>query len=136
MENDYDIFLNLDADFSHPTRYLRGLVAGMQTADVMIGFALHPRRRHAGLAAVARVHEPQHQLVRGAALRMPARTRAAASAVPRRERYGPPTRARPFARLLVSAGKCLFRCFQAGGGASIGRTADCVRGNRKAERRW
>ncbi|MFO0807937.1 MAG: polyprenol monophosphomannose synthase [Gemmataceae bacterium] len=37
IERDYDLFLNIDADFSHPPRYLPALVAGMATHDVMIG---------------------------------------------------------------------------------------------------
>src|SRR5438034_7218979 len=37
IDNGYDLFLNLDADFSHPPRYLRWLVAGMRDHDVMIG---------------------------------------------------------------------------------------------------
>lgn len=37
IAHDYDYFLNLDADFSHPPRYLPELVAGMADYDVMIG---------------------------------------------------------------------------------------------------
>ncbi len=37
IDRGYDLFLNLDADFSHPPRYLRWLVAGMRDHDVMIG---------------------------------------------------------------------------------------------------
>jgi dolichol-phosphate mannosyltransferase len=37
LDNGYDLFLNLDADFSHPPRYLRWLVAGMRDHDVVIG---------------------------------------------------------------------------------------------------
>lgn len=37
MDHDYDLLQNLDADFSHPPRYLPGLLAGMATHDVMIG---------------------------------------------------------------------------------------------------
>src|SRR5256885_1316190 len=33
IENEYDLFLNLDADFSPPPRYLRWLVAGMGDHD-------------------------------------------------------------------------------------------------------
>jgi len=33
----YDLYLNLDADFSHPPRYIPALVAGMADHDVMIG---------------------------------------------------------------------------------------------------
>ncbi len=37
MEHNYDLLQNLDADFSHPPRYLPGLLAGMDKHDVMIG---------------------------------------------------------------------------------------------------
>jgi dolichol-phosphate mannosyltransferase len=33
----YDYLLNMDADFSHPPRYLPGILAGMSRHDVMIG---------------------------------------------------------------------------------------------------
>src|SRR5262245_11810592 len=37
MANDYDLLLNMDADFSHPPRYIPDLLAGMDRNDVMIG---------------------------------------------------------------------------------------------------
>jgi dolichol-phosphate mannosyltransferase len=37
IEQNYDYFLNLDADGSHPPRYIPALVAGMSDHDVMIG---------------------------------------------------------------------------------------------------
>ncbi|MFM8271355.1 MAG: polyprenol monophosphomannose synthase [Gemmata sp.] len=37
MARGYDYLLNMDADFSHPPRYLPGILAGMSTNDVMIG---------------------------------------------------------------------------------------------------
>ncbi len=37
IENGYDYQVNLDADFSHPPRFLPGLLAGMDRHDVMIG---------------------------------------------------------------------------------------------------
>lgn len=37
MDQAYDLLLNLDADFSHPPRYLPWLLAGMRDRDVMIG---------------------------------------------------------------------------------------------------
>jgi dolichol-phosphate mannosyltransferase len=37
MSNDYDLLLNMDADFSHPPRYIPALLAGMDRNDVMIG---------------------------------------------------------------------------------------------------
>lgn len=37
IANNYDYLLNMDADFSHPPRYLPGILAGMSRYDVMIG---------------------------------------------------------------------------------------------------
>ena len=37
MDHDYDYLQNMDADFSHPPRYLPGILAGMSKYDVMIG---------------------------------------------------------------------------------------------------
>lgn len=37
IEHKYDYYLNLDADFSHPPRYIPNLLAGMKDHDVMIG---------------------------------------------------------------------------------------------------
>jgi dolichol-phosphate mannosyltransferase len=37
IEQGYDYFLNLDADFSHPPRFIPALLAGMRDHDVMIG---------------------------------------------------------------------------------------------------
>lgn len=37
IEHGYDLFVNMDADFSHHPRYLPALVAGMSRNDVMIG---------------------------------------------------------------------------------------------------
>lgn len=37
IDNGYDYFLNLDADFSHPPRFIPAILAGMKDNDVMIG---------------------------------------------------------------------------------------------------
>ncbi len=37
MAQGYDYLLNMDADFSHPPRYMPGILAGMSGHDVMIG---------------------------------------------------------------------------------------------------
>jgi dolichol-phosphate mannosyltransferase len=37
IDHGYDLLLNLDADYSHPPRYIPALVAGMSDHDVMIG---------------------------------------------------------------------------------------------------
>ena len=37
IDNGFDYFLNLDADFSHPPRFIPAILAGMTENDVMIG---------------------------------------------------------------------------------------------------
>ncbi len=37
MDHDYDLLVNMDADFSHPPSAIPALIAGMKTRDVMIG---------------------------------------------------------------------------------------------------
>ena len=37
LDHHYDLFLNMDADFSHHPRYLPAILAGMKRYDVMIG---------------------------------------------------------------------------------------------------
>src|SRR5476649_1345533 len=37
MQHNYDLLVNMDADFSHPPRYLPAILAGMADRDVMIG---------------------------------------------------------------------------------------------------
>jgi dolichol-phosphate mannosyltransferase len=37
IDNGFDYFLNMDADFSHPPRFIPALLAGMKDHDVMIG---------------------------------------------------------------------------------------------------
>lgn len=37
IEHQYDLFVNMDADFSHHPRYLPALLAGMKRNDIMIG---------------------------------------------------------------------------------------------------
>lgn len=37
IQNNYDYLLNMDADFSHPPRFIPAILAGMKDHDVMIG---------------------------------------------------------------------------------------------------
>jgi dolichol-phosphate mannosyltransferase len=37
VNHGYDLFINMDADFSHPPRFIPDLLAGMGRVDVMIG---------------------------------------------------------------------------------------------------
>jgi len=42
IEHKYDLFLNMDADFSHQPRYIPALLAGMKDHDLMIGSRYMP----------------------------------------------------------------------------------------------
>ena len=48
VQNRYDYLLNLDADFSHPPRFIPALLEGMRDHDVMIGSRYVPGRRRGG----------------------------------------------------------------------------------------
>lgn len=37
IDQDFDYLINMDADFSHPPRYMPAMIAGMDARDVMIG---------------------------------------------------------------------------------------------------
>jgi dolichol-phosphate mannosyltransferase len=67
IDHHFDYLLNLDADFSHPPRFIPALLAGMEEHDVMIGsryvpgggveggFTLKRRAMSAGINAYARL---------------------------------------------------------------------------------
>jgi len=67
IDNHFDYLLNLDADFSHPPRFIPALLAGMADHDVMIGsryvpgggveggFTLKRRLMSSGINAYARL---------------------------------------------------------------------------------
>ena len=69
MQRGYEHVLNMDADFSHPPRYLPALLAGMDPAggpavDVMIGSRYIPGGGVEGWPLRRQLDEPRHQLVR------------------------------------------------------------------------
>jgi dolichol-phosphate mannosyltransferase len=66
LKQGYDLFVNMDADFSHHPRYLPAMLAGMKDNDIMIGsryvkgggtlnWPLKRRLMSAGVNAVARL---------------------------------------------------------------------------------
>ena len=70
IEHGYDYLLNLDADFSHPPRFIPALLAGMRDHDVMIGSRYVPGGGvEGGLQPQAEVDEHRDQLVRPAPAR-------------------------------------------------------------------
>jgi dolichol-phosphate mannosyltransferase len=48
IEGGYEYYMNLDADFSHPPRFIPALLAGMERHDVMIGSRYVPGGRAEG----------------------------------------------------------------------------------------
>jgi len=130
MENDYDIFSSrrrLQPSNRLPAR----MVAGMQDGRRDDGSRYIPGGRHAGLAAVARVHEPQHN---GSCerSRMPVKDASVGFAVTASRRYGPPNSGASVRRGYSFQQEVLFRCFRRGPAS-----ANCpiVFGNRRRERR-
>ena len=63
--NQYDYLLNLDADFSHPPRFIPALLDGMRDHDVMIGSRYVPGGGvEGGFTFKRKFIELRHQLVR------------------------------------------------------------------------
>lgn len=73
IDNEYDLVLNLDADFSHPPRYLRWLVAGMRDHDVVIGSRYVPGGGSVNWPAARRLISRAVNLFVRFALRLPVR---------------------------------------------------------------
>jgi len=129
IEHGYDLFLNLDADFSHPPRYLPAILAGMADHDVMIG-----SRYVAGGGAQdwpwSRwfISRAVNLFVR-LALRMPVRDASGAFRCYRVELLKRAALDRVRSRGYSFQQEVLFRCHQAG--ARIGETP-IIFENRKA----
>ena len=103
IEHGYDYLLNLDADFSHPPRFIPALLAGMRDHDVMIGSRYIPGGGvEGGVQPQAEIHEHGDQLVRPAAARPEDEgQQRGVPLLPRLEAGGDRPRPRPVAGLLV-----------------------------------
>jgi dolichol-phosphate mannosyltransferase len=73
MQHDYDLLLNMDADFSHHPRYLPAILAGMQKHDVMVGSRYIPGGGTAGWPFTRRMMSWGVGTVVRLLLRIPAR---------------------------------------------------------------
>jgi dolichol-phosphate mannosyltransferase len=73
MQHDYDLLLNMDADFSHHPRYLPTILAGMQKYDVMVGSRYVPGGGTAGWPLTRRLMSWGVGSVVRLLLRIPAR---------------------------------------------------------------
>jgi dolichol-phosphate mannosyltransferase len=120
MEHDCDLMLNLDADFSHPTRYIPNMLAGMRGRDLMIGSRYIPGGGAVDWPLLRRFMSQSVNMLVRLLLRVPVRD---ASGGYRCYRVSMLRRAR--LDLVRSRGysfqqEVLYRCLQAG--AKVGET--------------
>jgi dolichol-phosphate mannosyltransferase len=73
MENNYDWFVNMDADFSHHPRYLPQLYEGMADKDIMIGSRYIPGGGTSGWPLSRRLMSGGVNLLVRCLMRLPAR---------------------------------------------------------------
>jgi dolichol-phosphate mannosyltransferase len=73
MEQDYDLLVTMDADFSHHPRYLPALLAGMANKDVMIGSRYVPGGGHIGWPLSRVIMSGAVNLLVRVLMRLPAR---------------------------------------------------------------
>jgi dolichol-phosphate mannosyltransferase len=129
MDHGYDFFVNMDADFSHPPRYLPAMLAGMKRHDVMIGSRYVPGGGTVDWPLSRRLMSRGVNMVVRLLMRLPARD---CSGGYRCYRVG--KLRQTDLRRLLSKGysfqqEVLYRCFKAG--CRIGETP-IIFENRKA----
>lgn len=103
IDQGYDFLLNLDADFSHPPRYIPALLAGLRDHDVMIGSRYVPGGGTVNWPASRHDQPMRKQVCSDGIANAGARRQRRVPLLPRgdpaKSGFGP----RAFARLLVSA---------------------------------
>lgn len=129
IEHGYELFLNLDADFSHPPRYLPAILAGMADHDVMIGSRYVPGGGSQDWPWARRFISRTVNLFVRLALRMPVRDASGAFRCYRVDLLKRAALDRVRSRGYSFQQEMLFRCHQAG--ARIGETP-IIFENRKA----
>jgi dolichol-phosphate mannosyltransferase len=129
IEHDYDLFLNLDADFSHPPRYLPAILAGMADHDVMIGSRYVAGGGAQDWPLTRRLISRIVNLFVRLALRMPVKDASGAFRCYRVDLLKRASLDRVRSRGYSFQQEVLFRCHQAG--ARIGETP-IIFENRKA----
>ena len=114
IEHDYDYLLNLDADFSHPPRYIAALLDGMHEHDVMIGSRYVPGGGTENWPASRRmISQSVNKFVR-TALRMPVRDASGAFRCYRVSLLKKAQLDRVKSRGYSFQQEVLFRCHRAG----------------------
>jgi dolichol-phosphate mannosyltransferase len=114
MENGYDYFVNMDADFSHHPRYLAGLLAGMKKNDIMIGSRYVPGGGTVGWPLSRRVMSAGVNLVVRLLMRLPSRDNSGGYRVYRVALLRRTNLAKFLSRGYSFQEEVLFRCYQAG----------------------
>ena len=120
LEQDYDLLVNMDADFSHHPRYLPALLAGMDRHDVMIGSRYVPGGGSANWPLSRRlISRSVNGLVR-LLMRIPARDCSGAYRCYRAAKLGEAHLEKVISRGYSFQQEVLYRCRQAG--CRIGET--------------
>src|SRR5262245_14730640 len=114
IDHDYDLLLNLDADFSHPPRYLPALVAGMRDHDVMIGSRYVPGGGTHGWSRSRELMSRSINLLVRCLLRMPVRDASGGFRCYRVSMLRRAALGRVRSRGYSFQQEVLFRCHQAG----------------------
>jgi dolichol-phosphate mannosyltransferase len=129
MDHDYDLFVNIDADFSHHPRYLPALLAGMKKYDLMIGSRYVPGGGAVDWPLSRRLMSKGVNLVVRLLLRIPARDCSGGYRCYRVARLRDTDLQHPLSRGYSFQQEVLYRCRKAG--CRIGETP-IIFENRKA----
>lgn len=114
MDNGYDWLQNMDADFSHPPRYLPGILAGMSKYDVMIGSRYVPGGGTVNWPLARRLMSRSVNLLVRFLLRMGVKDASGAYRCYRVSKLRDAELERTRSRGYSFQQEVLFRCFKAG----------------------
>ncbi len=120
IEENYDLLLNMDADFSHHPRYLPAILEGMKTNDVMVGSRYIPGGGTANWPFSRRVMSWGVGTVVRLLLRVPARDTSGAFRCYRISKLREVALDRVLSRGYSFQQEMLYRCHRAG--CRIGET--------------
>jgi dolichol-phosphate mannosyltransferase len=114
MAHHYDLFVNMDADFSHHPKYLPSLLAGMKKHDIMIGSRYVPGGGTSGWPLSRRIMSAGVNMVVRLLMRIPSRDNSGGYRC-----YGVAMLRRTDLRRMLSHGysfqeEVLYRCRRAG----------------------
>jgi dolichol-phosphate mannosyltransferase len=114
MDHGYDLLQNMDADFSHPPRYLPHLLAGMADHDVMIGSRYVAGGATENWPVVRKVISRSVNLMVRVLFRMPVKDASGAFRCYRVAKLREADLAAVRSRGYSFQQEVLFRCYQAG----------------------